>query len=265
MGHWKFDGNLLDSVSASVPGAPAHDGIMAGGGTGVDSYGAGIDGNAIVFANTADYVEIPEPDFFNFYPLGFTVSFWYKENAAVGWRLPVSKLDAGTAGWLFGVDKSWRNQAVFFFESDNDSAYWADGNANVELDDGQWHLITAVYDPQTTSYTIYTDGDNNETIVLDISEAPLAAAPLSIGGRQTELSIDGAIDDVRIYSYPLTPVEIADLYVNFEPSKFVCMEDPEDPLTAFDLNGDCQVDLTDFALFAAQWLECQRYPQSACN
>ncbi|MEJ5260652.1 MAG: LamG domain-containing protein [Anaerohalosphaeraceae bacterium] len=265
MGHWKFDGNLLDSVSASVPGAPAHHGTMAGGGTGVDTYGAGINGNAIVFANTADYVEIDNPEFFNFYPLGFTISFWYKENSAVGWRLPVSKLDAGTAGWLFGVDKAWRNQAVFFFDSNNNPAFWADGNPNVALDDGQWHMITAVYDPQTTSYTIYTDGDKNETIVLDISAAPLAAAPLSIGGRATELSVDGAIDDVRIYSYPLTPVQIAQLYVDFEPSKFVCMEDEEDPLTAFDLNSDCKVDLADFALFAAKWLQCQRYPQSACD
>ncbi|HPB93464.1 MAG TPA: hypothetical protein PLR31_07950, partial [Anaerohalosphaeraceae bacterium] len=265
MGHWKFDGNLLDSAPLSVPGAAAHNGMMAGGGIGAAAYGSGIDGEAIVFSNTADYAAIENPEFFNFYPLGFTISYWYKERSAVGWRLPVSKLDAGSAGWLFGVDKATRNQTVFFFESANDAAYWADGNPDIELDDGQWHMITAVYDPQTTSYTIYTDGDNNETIVLDLTGHPLPAAPISIGGRETENSVDGAIDDVRIYSYPLTAVQIAQLYVDFEPDKYVCMEDAEEPLTAFDLNKDCMVNLADFALFAAQWLECQRYPQSACD
>lgn len=163
------------------------------------------------------------------------------------------------------MDKATRNQTVFFFESANDAAYWAEGNPDIELDDGQWHMITAVYDPQTTSYTIYTDGDNNETIVLDLTGHPLPASPISIGGRETENSVDGAIDDVRIYSYPLTAVQIAQLYVDFEHDKYVCMEEAENPLTAFDLNKDCMVNLADLALFAAQWLECQRYPQSACD
>ena len=46
---------------------------------------------------------------------------------------------------------------------------------------------------------------------------------------------------------------------------WVCVEDPEDPLGAFDTNGDCRINLTDFAEFALAWLKCQRVPDTACS
>ncbi len=268
MGHWKFDGNMLDSVAVTVTGAPAHDGAIAGNGSGDPNYvvSNGPDGSdSMQFFNDGDFVAIDDADFFNFYPLGFTMSFWYKENATVGWRLPASKLDGGVAGWLFGVDTATRGWPIFFTNPDDDAAYWADGDDTMDLADGLWHMITAVYDPADTTYTIFTDGDENESIVLDLSAYPLAAAPLSIGGRDTESSVDGFIDDVRIYSVALTPLQIAQLYVAFETDKWVCVEDPENPLNAYDLTGDCRVNLADFAEFAAKWLECQRYPATSCN
>lgn len=270
MGHWTFDDQTMtDKVGLSVPGMVAkHDGAIAGTGPGDANYavGAGPNGStAMEFSNDGDYVAIADPNFFDFYPLGFTVSYWYKEKSYVGWRLPLSKLDAGTAGWLTGVDSGVRNQVVFITNPDDGVEFWADGNPDINVGDGQWHMITVVYDPADTAYTIYTDGDENESITLDLSEYPLAAAPLSIGGRDTELSVDGYIDDVRIYSQVKTPLEVAQLYLAFETDKWVCVEDPENPLDAFDVDGDCRVTLADIAEIASQWLECQRYPASACN
>lgn len=261
IGHWKFDGDLLDSVT------PAHDGVIAGDGPGDADYGTGIDGGAMEFFNDGDFVEIADPEYFNFYPLGFTASFWYKEKSSVGWRLPVSKVDAGAAGWLCGVDSGFRNQAVAFFESQNDAALWADGSDQVNVGDGQWHLVTITYDPAATNLTIYTDGDENENVTVDISDLaanPLPAAALAIGGWAGNLSVDGFIDDVRIYSKPLTPTEVAQLYVAFEPAAWICVEDEANPLGGFDADGDCRVTLSDVALLAGRWLECQRYPQEAC-
>ncbi|MCE5187557.1 MAG: sigma-70 family RNA polymerase sigma factor [Planctomycetaceae bacterium] len=266
MGHWKFDGNLLDSVAATVPGAAAHDGAIGANsvaGDGAISYGTGINSGSAVFANDGDYVAIADPNFFNFYPLGFTVSFWYKETGAAGWRLPMSKLDGGVGGWLFGTDDAFRNQ-VFFTNPQDTPEFWADGNADIDLTDGQWHMITGIYNPATTTYTIFTDGDENESIVLDWSVIPTAAAPLSIGGRNTESSILGEIDDVQIYSRVLTPLEIAQKYLAFEPGKWVCVEDPANPLT-LDVTGDCRVSLEDLAVLASQWLQCRRIPAASCT
>jgi hypothetical protein len=126
-------------------------------------------------------------------------------------------------------------------------------------------MSAAVYNPDPNTYTIFTDGDENESIVYDLANNPLPEAPLSIGGRITESSIDGFIDDVRIYSYPRTPLQIAQDYVAVETDAWVCVEDSEDPLGAYDLNGDCKVNLADFAEFASNWLKCQRYPASGCE
>ena len=273
MGYWNFDDQTMnDKVRTVVPGLAAqHNGAIGTNtvpGSGDPNYavGAGPNGStAMEFFNDGDYVAIPDPSFFNFYPLGFTVSYWYKEISYVNWRLPVSKLDATISGWLFGVDSGTRNQTVCFFESDNAAALWADGNVNIPMGDGLWHMLTATYDPADNSLTMFTDGDENESVVVDLAGDPLSTALLSIGGRNTESAIRGLIDDVRIYSYVLTPLEIAQLYVAFETTKWVCVEDSENPLNAYDIDGDCRVTLSDFALFASKWLDCQRYPVGTCD
>jgi len=276
MGYWNFDDQTMnDKVGSLVPGSVAkHNGAIGtntvpGPGDANYAVGAGPNGStSMEFFNDGDYVAIPDPNFFNFYPLGFTMSYWYKQNAAVGWRLPVSKLDAGASGWLFGVDSGTRNQTVFISEANNNptnAALWADGNVNIPMSDGLWHMITATYDPTNTTVTMFTDGDENESVIVDLANDPLPAALLSIGGRNTESAVSGLIDDVRIYDYPLTPLQVAQLYLAFEPTKWVCVEDPANPLNAYDVNGDCRVNLADFAEFASKWLDCQRYPASACN
>ncbi len=284
MGHWEFEGDLTDSIADSVATAPAHDGAIGtntvvGGGDPNFVSDNGPDGSgSIQFFNDGDYVAIDDADFFNFHRLGFTVSFWYKVNTPIlgeglTWRLPLSKLDGGIGGYLFGIDAEERQWALFFTNPDDEVDYWADGYADtngdgendIDLADGQWHMLTAVYNPAVTTYTIFTDGDENESIVYDLSANPLPAAPLSIGGRSTEQAIDGFIDDVRIYSKVLTPLEIADLYVTFATDKWVCVEDPDNPLAAFDFVQDCIINLADFAEFANKWLECQRYPDTFCT
>lgn len=272
MGYWKFDGNLLDSVAEEVSGAPTHDGAIANSGQpggGDENYvgeGNGIVGNAMAFLNDGDFVAIGgDPNFFNFFPQGFTVSLWYKADPEnpVGWRLPISKLDAGSAGWLFGTDHLYpAPQFTFILESP-----WnrMDGGAAPNVGDGQWHMLTVTYDPAMDWVRLFTDGDEDSRLTLDMSTAPLPTAPLSIGGRNTENSISGAIDEVRIYSYPLTPTQVAQMYTSLRPSEYVCVSSDDGAFDQVDLNGDCKITLEDFALAAHQWLECQRIPVAACD
>lgn len=271
-GYWKFDGNMLDSVADEVAGAPTHDGAIANSGNvnaaapGDPNYvgdGNGIVGNAMAFFNDDDYVTIPDSDFFNFYPQGMTVNFWYQEKSAAGWRLPLSKLDAGTAGWLFGTDHAARNQVQFIIETGGSAM---DGNSAIDLGDGQWHMLTITYTPDDTTLHLYTDGDENAQKVINLSTYGLPSALLSIGGRNTELSIDGNIDEVRLYTYPKTPTEIAQMYTQTTPADdFICVTPTDSEMATYDLNNDCRVNMADFALMAQEWLECQRVPDTACN
>ena len=66
-------------------------------------------------------------------------------------------------------------------------------------------MLTVTYDPTDTTIRMFTDGDEGVGAVLDLSTLPVPAAELSIGGRDTENSISGMIDEVMLYSYALTP------------------------------------------------------------
>lgn len=68
----------------------------------------------------------------------------------------------------------------------------------------------------------------------------------------------GQMDGVRVYNYALTEDEIAAQYI--ADAGPLCRNKP-----AYDITGDCKVTLDDFALFAAQWLQCGLEPSSACN
>ena len=61
---------------------------------------------------------------------------------------------------------------------------------------------------------------------------------------------NGLIDDVRFYDGPLDSTEIYDLY----KLTSVC-GDANHPYSIGDLDHDCRVNWSDFAVFAAHWAE----------
>ena len=72
----------------------------------------------------------------------------------------------------------------------------------------------------------------------------------------TPSPLTGVLDDVKIYNYARTnhqvAVECHDV-TGYKPCEIW-------PYSQFDFNLDCIVDIRDFALFAAEWLACGRYP-----
>ncbi|MHC5096138.1 MAG: LamG-like jellyroll fold domain-containing protein, partial [Planctomycetota bacterium] len=223
----------------------------------------GIDGSSIQFNNENAYVEIADPDYFNFYPLGFTASVWYKANTAVGWRIPFSKISVDPrAGWLFGIDDTVANDVSLIIEG---GGAWISSGPDVDYGDGQWHLMTATYDPAETTMSLYSDGDFVVQSLVDLSLFALASDPVSIGGRFGEHAVSGSIDDARIYSYPLSAIEVAELYTNLKPGESVCVKETDAVFESLDQVDDCQITLADFAVFAGRWLDCMLIPAGACS
>lgn len=258
VGWWKFDGDLTDSVQDAVPGAPAHDG------TSVDpNYVlSGIDGNAAEFLGDADgLITISDAaDFFNFYPLGYTVSAWVNIPQLPGpWMVPVSKesnVDGNRSGYILAVTNS--GEAVHTLRQS-----WNDLFSGRGVGDGSWHQIVATYDGQEGR--IYVDGllaaqTTNGAIVSD------GPADLVFGAQNTDLEqiYTGLLDDVRVYSYALNPVDIASLYVDFNPGTELCISFPEFDIAGPDGVGesfrDCMVNVLDFVPFSAAYLECNLVP-----
>jgi hypothetical protein len=86
------------------------------------------------------------------------------------------------------------------------------------------------------------------------------SVPVLIGAENpTGFSpLEGLIDDLQIYTYALSRVDVAVLYTSQVPGASVCVEDLVN--IEFDFNDDCVTNLKDFAEFAEAWLECHLVP-----
>ena len=127
--------------------------------------------------------------------------------------------------------------------------------------DGKAILDVAQLDAATAFTSYAFDGS--------FSFDPNTTAEIYLGTSQSgAVPFKGVIDDVRIYNYAipdgLNPTEAPD-----EPDMVeVYYEMSEIPLCRYiyagDVNGDCQVNLADFALLAENWLECSLSPAESC-
>jgi hypothetical protein len=115
-------------------------------------------------------------------------------------------------------------------------------------------IIVATYDGSTRR--IYVDGFLNVELA---ATGKITSTPYPVGIAMRYQSptnignfLNGSLYDAQLYNYPLSDREIIDMYVAIHP---VCIT----PI-ASDLNGDCRVNLQDFSVMAADWLECNMYP-----
>jgi len=83
---------------------------------------------------------------------------------------------------------------------------------------------------------------------------------LELGFYSTNPAVSGSYPVYIVFNVDDEPNhELALEWVHENLAGPVCMQKP-----AGDLNGDCRVDLHDFALFADSWLSCNLRPQSEC-
>ena len=263
IGHWKLDYNLEDSVTDVWPTADAYLGNMTD-----PNYVAGLVGTgAIDILTTAEpyrYITVSDTDdVYNFYTGGMTVLAWIK-TTETGWGAIASKaareVDA-QIGWVL--------------EHEGDTVYMTfrgGGSTGVDgsIADGQWHLVAGTYDPETgitSVYASYVNDLGNAQLVSSSSgenrNFTFAAQPLMIG-METNYDRDGdfngflgQIDDVQIYSYPLSTEDIAQMYLGVQ-SGWICNVEGSAADLAFDLNGNCEIDFGDVELFVVDWLNSNR-------
>ncbi|MBN1845211.1 MAG: hypothetical protein JW810_05975 [Sedimentisphaerales bacterium] len=260
VGRWQLNGNLTDSAGGRTAIIDPGDGY---GGTppadpnwaddGVEDL-IGQDGQSYHFYDdVTENLQIPgtDIDLFNFHKRsGLTVSAWVKTTLTSHWGAAVSRQDkTGAAiGWILNTDGS---VGVMTIRQAN-----GDLGSSTNITDDQWHLLTGTYDPATGTAQIYIDGqlENSSTNTNAISDV---AMPIVFGAETVagDVALDGLLDDVRVYNYPLSSFDIAYLYTSFVQSAVICAED-----LPIDYNGDCVQDLVDLNQFLRTWLECNQVP-----
>ncbi len=221
------------------------------------TYTAGVQGQCISLNGVDEAVEIPRT-----IQNGMTIAMWIKTTSTAGvgngWFDGQGLVDGEMTGYNrndFGT--ALRGSVFCFGVGDVSGAYGNVQSAKV-VNDGQWHYCVATRDAQTGQIRVYVDGSLEAA-----GSAPLGTKDepqvLRMGSLQTNQNFfAGQIDEVKLYNYPLSEMEIAGLY-NLTTGRSVCVTSAR-PDAKYDLNGDCIVNLGDLAQIAAQWLNCGLYP-----
>ena len=187
-------------------------------------------------------------DFFNFYPQGYTINTWVKTEQVVEWGALACKQLAEDIGWTVycGDGDIWHGLRGV-----------GDVASDVDINDNQWHMVTGTYNAETGVVTTYVDGESaGSDTSADVALTNIY--PVLLGAEHIDgvaSRYEGLLDNVGIYSYAISPVEVAVLYTDMVGGEICVGGNPDN-----DLTGDCKVDILDFAVLAADWLECNIVP-----
>jgi hypothetical protein len=200
---WKFEDNVRDEINRK-------DGVQDG-----ITFADGIDGKAGSFDGVDDSVEIGDFDSEN----SISAEFWYKRDSL---DTANSEGIIGNMGWSFFVSsrRGWKVEHPQSSNSLNFVLELTDGNNVKEfsvnsppLKTKEWYYVVCIFDSEKNEIKIFVNGElkNSEPVPegYRISES---SSELVIGYAPTKGYFHGEIDDVRIYSVPLSENEIRALY-----------------------------------------------------
>ena len=207
---WNFDSsNLVNSVGTTFDGTGVgtvayESSTLFGGGQALDISAAS---SAMRVGNSAFGDTFYDSTFDDL--TSFSVSFWVKavaddpSTSGDAWREIATKGDQTFSGWVIRK-KGNDNNAVGQIETDQTSI----GNAF----DADWHhIVMTVNGPSSVSYYF----DNGAAITNNtITYSAIASLPMVFGaGRENGWrSLDGQLDEIKIYSGVLGASEISYLY-----------------------------------------------------
>lgn len=191
-----------------------------------------------------------------------TISAWVYNSGGSNWNRILDYGNDTNNYMMLCVNPSSVNNAVRF-------AVKVDGNeqtvttADEALPVDQWTYVVATLTGSTAR--IYINGELSATST-SMTNDPVAYGPSVnnwLGRSQWGAGdgyFNGKIDQLKIYNYALSTVEIGQDYLADSLNEWVCNWQTYD-MGAYDVNGNCLIDLEDFAAFAARWLEDDRiYP-----
>ena len=192
---------------------------------------------------------------------GLTVEFWVNFAGTNGvWQGVIDRRNAWAADQM-----TWQVAQGIDGDGVEFTREGVGGVGRALLIEGQWHHVTATFDELSGDIRMYLDGELDSTNT-GFSYGSGTDAPLKMGcsnlsaetGEAGEF-FNGTLDDVRIYNYAKTTDQIAQDYLAVEGG-WVCDNEGSQDLT-YDFDNNCQVDIGDFAVLAATWMNSNRiYP-----
>jgi len=159
---------------------------------------------------SGEYIDFGTSPVLNMGTSGFTVSFWMNYSGVnnASWDIVIGKKAGGWVdrGWLFRIPE---NSSKLNFHLADGTGY---AERSISITPNQWHYIVGVRNGNTTS--VYKDGKleaipaTNPIYGADMSNS----VSLKTGWLAGWSYFFGQIDEVAIYSQPLTLSQIQHLY-----------------------------------------------------
>lgn len=223
IGYWQFENDLTENVHA----ANLHDGTAQG--TNPIAYAAGpdtdwgqaldLDGtNGVSINNSANteggYVGTFDADVNTANAL--TVSFWAKGAIGANWNPFLAKHGEGSEGWQ--VRRRYDMNAATFTVRSTASGNGDPIGSNTAATETGWRHFLAVWDGAAGTRKLYIDGVEDTTMTIASGDTSTGGPGnaldkfLTIGMRDAGAAVfgnnfTGQIDDVAIWSRPLTDLE----------------------------------------------------------
>lgn len=128
----------------------------------------------------------------------------------------------------------------------------------------EWEQVVVAYDGTTA--TIYRNGTYANSGPVTLNDGMAANMMIGAVGQDPGLTaptsiMNGQLDDIKIYNYALDPVTIAYSFTDIDPLGRTACINPNDPvLVKYDLDGNCEVGLSDLVDLASHWLTGQLVP-----
>jgi hypothetical protein len=201
--------------------------------------------NRAVLFTSPDMPGIALGDHSEFNDLGneFTIAFWVRLGPGNGGHIiDHDKIGTYSCDWrvIIAGDEDAANVGKVAFLFGNPPVY-----SDSRVDDGKWHHVAIRRDRASGQLWFFRDGVPDGVITdkyNDLTACPttMNLGPYDLPGGIWEYGFVGALDDLRFYDDLLSDTAITDLAASCP----ACSEPPRG-----DLDGDCDVDLADFALF----------------
>ena len=216
VGYWKFDETTGTSTYDSS--GNGNIGTLINSPTRQSGTNCQI-GSCLGFDGSTNYVTSSDSNFLDIAG-NLTVSAWAKWNSFKNYGLIVEKGPVNES-------VNTTNYAIWSYASNTIKGFIGNSSANNETDyisasvltTGAWHLVNLVADG--SSLSIYVDGAFRASSTQTVTPAA-NAYPLYI--TAPTYTLDGLIDDVRIYNRALSANEISQLYNSSIYSRYFYIE-----------------------------------------
>lgn len=199
--YYPLDGNARDRSGNHLHGR------VSGTSRTTDRFGRR--GGALQFDGIDDYVNLGNRSAFKFQG-SFSLSTWLKLDGAQPAKYIISKYDfPDNPKGSYGLGTAELSQSYGFVWGEGPS--YEDIRGTFSLDDGEWHAVVFVFE-EGTAVRLYVDGALASSSFAATSGPFESSTPLYLGGTFSGQNFGGALDDVRIYDYPLSNLDVAVLY-----------------------------------------------------